>query len=51
MRLKDRTGEERINNLFTKRDNTRGNSPIGTTPNSSGNYVAQCCDGNGKKFH
>ena len=41
---------KRINNLFTKRDNTRGNSPIGTTPNSSGNYVAQCCDGNGKKI-
>ena len=31
---------QRINNLFVKRDNDRGNSPIGTTPNSSGNYVA-----------
>ena len=41
---------QRINLLFTKRDNARGNSPIGTTPNSSGNYVAQCCDGNGKKI-
>ena len=41
---------QRINLLFTKRDNDRGNSPIGTTPNSSGNYVAQCCDGNGKKI-
>ena len=39
---------QRINTLFVKRDNDRGNNPIGTTPNSSGNYVAQCCDGNGK---
>ena len=38
----------RINVLFTKRDNGRGNSPIGMTPNSSGNYVAQCHDGYGK---
>ena len=41
---------QRINSLFTKSDKSRGNSPIGTTPNSSGNYVAQCCDGNGKKI-
>ena len=34
----------RINVLFTKRDNSRGNCPIGVTPDSSGNYVAQCHD-------
>ena len=41
---------ERINTLFTKRDNSRGNSPIGTTPNSSGNYIAQCSDRYGKQI-
>ena len=39
---------ERINKLFTKRDNDRGNNFIGMTPNSSGNYMVQCHDGNGK---
>ena len=39
---------ERINNLFTKRDNYRGKDPIGVSPNSSGNYQARCCDGYGK---
>ena len=38
---------QRINLLFTKRDNDRGNSPIGTTPNSSGNYIARCNNGYG----
>ena len=41
---------ERINLLFVKSDNTRGDSPIGTTPNSSGNYIAQCNDGYGKQI-
>ena len=39
---------ERINLLFVKSDNARGNSPIGTTPNSSGNYMVQCNNGYGK---
>ena len=39
---------QRINNLFTKRDNGRGDCPIGMSPNSSGNYQARCRDGNGK---
>ena len=42
---------ERINLLFTKRDNARGDSPIGTTPNSSGNYQVQCWNGNGKYIY
>lgn len=42
---------QRINNLFTKRDNARGDCPIGVHLNSSGNYVAQCCDGNGKRIY
>ena len=41
---------QRINNLFIKSDKTRGDWPIGTTPNSSGNYIAQCWDGNGKQI-
>ena len=41
---------KRINNLFTKRDNDRGNSPIGVTPNSYGNYQVRCCDGYGKRI-
>ena len=40
---------ERINLLFVKSDKTRGNSPIGTTPNSSGNYVVRCNNGYGKR--
>ena len=39
---------QRINKLFTKRDNDRGNSPIGVTPTSSGNYQVHCNDKNGK---
>ena len=39
---------QRINKLFTKRDNDRGDNPIGTTPNLSGNYQVQCSNGYGK---
>ena len=42
---------KRINNLFTKRDNDRGDCPIGVTPNSAGNYEAQCNDGYGKQIY
>ena len=38
---------QRINSLFTKCNKSRGNSPIGTTPNSSGNYIARCNNGYG----
>ena len=38
---------ERINNLFTKRDHARGDSPIGTTPNSLDNYQVFCHNGYG----
>ena len=39
---------ERINLLFTKRDNSRGDNPIGMSQNSAGNYQARCNDGYGK---
>ena len=39
---------ERINNLFTKCNKSRGDNPIGTTPNSSGNYMVQCNNGYGE---
>ena len=42
---------EKINTLFTKRDNDRGNSHIGTTPNSSGNYQVRCSNGYGKRIY
>ena len=42
---------ERINNLFTKRDNSRGDCPIGVTPRESGNYEARCRDGYDKNIH
>ena len=38
---------KRINNLFTKRDHARGDSPIGTTPNSLDNYQVFCHNGYG----
>ena len=38
---------KKINSLFVKSDKRRGNSPIGTTPNSSGNYQVYCNNGNG----
>ena len=41
---------ERINNLFIKRDNNRGDHPIGMSPNSAGNYQARCNDGYGKQI-
>ena len=39
---------ERINLLFTKSDKSRGDNPIGMTPNSSGNYVVRCNNRYGK---
>ena len=41
---------QRINELFTKRDNDRGDCPIGVTPNSSGNYQVRCWNGFGKRI-
>ena len=42
---------ERINLLFVKRGNARGDCPIGVSPTSSGNYQATCNDGNGKYIY
>ena len=39
---------ERINLLFIKNDNDRGDCPIGVTPRESGNYQAYCKNGHGK---
>ena len=39
---------ERINLLFIKNDNDRGDCPIGVTPRESGNYQAYCKNGYGK---
>ena len=39
---------QRINKLFTKRNNDRGDSPIGVTPRESGNYQVFCNKGYGK---
>ena len=39
---------QRINSLFVKRDNSRGENPIGVHPNSSGNYQVHCNNGYGK---
>ena len=39
---------KRINNLFTKKDNDRGDCPIGVTPRASGNYQVFCSNGYGK---
>ena len=39
---------QRINKLFTKRDNARGDSPIGVYPVPSGNYQVHCNNGYGK---
>ena len=41
---------ERINSLFTKRNNARGKNPIGVTPRESGNYQVQCNDIYGKRI-
>ncbi len=42
---------QRINKLFTKRDNDRGDCPIGVTPSSSGNYQVYCSSGYGKSVY
>ena len=42
---------QRINNLFVKRDNRRGDTPIGVTPTSSGNYRVDCKNGYGKSVY
>ena len=42
---------QRINSLFVKRDNDRGDCPIGVTPNLLGNYVVQCSDRYGKQIY
>ena len=41
---------ERINLLFIKSDKVRGKNPIGVIELSSGNYRAQCNDGNGERI-
>ena len=42
---------ERINTLFTKRDNSRGDNPIGVSDLPSGNYQVQCNNGYGKYIY
>ena len=42
---------QRINKLFTKRDNDRGDCPIGVTPSPSGNYQVYCSSGYGKSVY
>ena len=42
---------ERINNLFTKSDKSRGKDPIGMYELPSGNYGVQCWDVNGKQIY
>ena len=42
---------QRINTLFTKRDKSRGDTPIGVTPTSSGNYRVDCHNGYGKTIY
>ena len=41
---------QKINSLFVKRDNDRGDCPIGVHPNSSGNYQVHCSNGYGKQI-
>lgn len=41
---------ERINLLFVKHDNARGNNPIGVEDLPSGNYQARCNDVNGERI-
>ena len=41
---------QRINLLFTKRDNDRGDNPIGVEDLPSGNYQVRCNDGYGKQI-
>ena len=42
---------QRINLLFVKHDNARGNDPIGVYQLPSGNYQAKCCNGYGKYIY
>ena len=42
---------QRINNLFVKNDNSRGDNPIGVHPTSSGNYQACCNNEYGKYIY
>ena len=42
---------QRINNLFTKRDNARGDNPIGVSDLPSGNYRVDCNNKYGKKIY
>ena len=42
---------QRINSLFVKRDNDRGDCPIGVYLNSSGSYQACCKNGYGKQVY
>ena len=42
---------QRINNLFVKHDNARGNNPIGMYETPSGNYQTYCNDGYGKRIY
>ena len=42
---------QKINNLFIKRNNLRGNSPIGVTLNSSGSYEVKCNNAYGKYIY
>ena len=42
---------QRINDLFVKRDNDRGNSPIGVcSPNKDNKYLVQCLQGDKSRF-
>ena len=42
---------QRINLLFTKRDNSRGDNPIGVSDLPSGNYQVKCNNGYGKSVY
>ena len=42
---------QRINKLFTKRDNDRGDCPIGVSDLPSGNYRVDCSNGYGKSVY
>ena len=41
---------QKINKLFTKRDNSRGDNPIGVSDLPSGNYRVDCNNGYGKQI-
>ena len=42
---------QKINTLFIKSDNSRGDYPVGVSLTSSGNYQAYCHNGYGKQIH